>query len=70
MGVFADKFGSEQQPQEWLISFYEKQLSWFFNNMGRTTEHGVKVTPRLIRATMRRYSQLLEKFDVTDWEQS
>ena len=70
MGVFADKFGSEQQLQEWLISFYEKQLSSFFDNIGGTTSHGIKITPRLVRVTMRRYSQLLEKFDVTDWEQS
>ena len=70
MGVFADKFESEQQLQEWLISFYEKQLSKFLSDIGGTTENGVKITPALIRTTMHRYSQLLEKYDVTDWEQS
>ena len=70
MGVFADKYESEQQLQEWLISFYEKQLGKFLSDIGGTTEYGVKITPTLIRTTMKRYSQLLEKYDVTDWEQS
>ena len=70
MGIFADKFESEQQLQEWLIAFYEKQLSRFLDNIGGKTGYGVKITPTLVKTTMTRYSQLLEKFDVTDWEQS
>ena len=70
MGVFADKYESEQQLQECWISFYEKQLGKFLIDIGGTTEYGVKITPTLIRTTMKRYSQLLEKYDVTDWEQS
>jgi hypothetical protein len=38
--------------------------------MGGITEHKVKVTPTLIKTTMHRYSQLLERYSVTDWEQS
>ena len=70
MGYFADKFESEQELHDWLISFYEKQLLCFLNDIGGTTEYGVKISPRLIKTTMLRYSQLLEKYSVTDWEQS
>ena len=70
MGIFADKFESEQELHEWLISFYEKQIQKFLDDIGGITEHGVKITPRLIKVTMHRYSQLLEKNSVTDWEQS
>ena len=70
MGIFADQFESEQELHDWVISFYEKRLKFFLDSIGGTTEYGVKITPRLIKTTMRRYSQLLEKDSVTDWEQS
>ena len=70
MGIFADKFKSEQELHDWVISFYEKQIQKFLNDVGGITEYGVKITPRLIKTTMHRYSQLLEKNSVTDWEQS
>ena len=67
MENFADKFESAQELHDWLISFYEKQLQKFLNDIGGTTEYGVKITPRIIKVTMNRYSQLLEKNIVTDW---
>ena len=67
MGIFADKFGSEQELHEWLISFYERQLISFLDNIGGYTEYGVKITSRLIKVTMKRYSQLMERDIVTDW---
>jgi hypothetical protein len=70
LGIFANRFESEQQLQEWLISFYEEQLRLFLDDIGGITKHGVKITPTLIKITMHRYSQLMEKYDVTDWEQS
>ena len=70
MGSFADKFESEQELHDWLISFYEKQLVRLLNSIGGVTAHNIKVTPMLIRATMRRYSQLLERYSVTDWKLS
>jgi len=70
LGIFADRFESEQELHDWLISFYEGQLKLFLNDIGGITEYGVKITPRLIKATIQRYSQLLEKNSVTDWEQS
>ena len=70
MGIFADKFESEQELHDWLITFYEKQIQKFLNDVGGKTEYGVKLTPRLIKTTMHRYSQLLEKNSVADWKQS
>ena len=70
MGNFADKFESGQELHDWIISFYEKQVVKLLDNIGGTTDYGVKITPRLIKTTMHRYSQLLEKDSVTDWEQS
>ena len=70
MDSFADRFESGQELHDWIISFYEKQVVRFLDNIGGTTDYGVKITPRLIKTTMHRYSQLLEKDSVTDWEQS
>jgi len=67
LAVFADRFESEQELHDWLISFYEKQLQKFLDDIGGLTENGVKITPRVIKVTMNRYSQLLEKNIVTDW---
>ena len=65
--VFADKFESEQELHDWLISFYEEQIQKFLDNVGGYTEYDVKITPQLIKVTMERYSQLLEINNVTDW---
>ena len=69
MGYKRDKpdFKSEQELHDWLISFYEEQLQKFLEDIGGTTEYGVKITPRLIKVTMHRYSQLLEINSATDW---
>ena len=65
--TFANRFQSEQELHNWIISFYQNQLQYFLLNIGGVTKHRVKITSRLINATMRRYSQLLEKYSVTDW---
>ena len=69
MGYSRDKpnFKSEQELHDWLISFYEGQLQKFLDNMGGKTKYGVKITPRLVKITMHRYSQLMEKNSATDW---
>ena len=69
MGFHRDKpnFESEQELHDWLISFYEEQLQKFLDNIGGTTEYGVKITPRLVKITMLRYSQLMEIYSATDW---
>ena len=65
--IFADRFGSEQELHDWLISFYEEQIQKFLDNVGGYTEYDVKITPQLIKITTDRYWQLLEINDVTDW---
>ena len=70
MESFANRFKSEQELNDWIISFYEEQLRRFLNDIGGVTLSGVKITPRLIKSTIHRYSQLLERNDVIDWEQS
>ena len=65
--IFADRFGSEQELHDWLISFYEEQIQKFLDDVGGYTEYDVKITPQLIRITTDRYWQLLEINDVTDW---
>ena len=69
MGYNRDKpnFKSEQELHDWLISFYEGQVQKFLDDIGGTTEYGVKITPRLIKVTMHRYSQLMERYSATDW---
>ena len=69
MGNSRDKpnFKSEQELHDWLISFYEEQLQKFLNDIGGKTKYGVKITPRLVKITMHRYSQLMEKNSATDW---
>ncbi len=69
MGYNRDKpnFKSEQELHDWLISFYEGQVQKFLDDIGGTTEYGVKITPRLIKITMHRYSQLMEIDSATDW---
>ena len=68
--MFADKipeFRTNQDRQYWIISFYESQIKSFLNNIGKETENGVKITSRLIKVTMERYTKLLEKYSATNW---
>ena len=68
--MFADKipeFGTEREQQHWIISFYESQIKSFLSNANGETENGVKITSRLIKVTMDRYTRLLEKYSATNW---
>ena len=68
--MFADKipeFKTDQERQYWIISFYESQIKSFINNIGKETVNGVKITSRLIKVTMERYTKLLEKYSATNW---
>ena len=60
MGTFADKFESEEDLRDWIISFYQDQLQEFLDNIGGVTKYNTKITSRLIKTTMKRYQQLLE----------
>ena len=63
MGTFADKFESEEELRDWIVSFYEEQLLLFFNNIGGVTKNNTKITSRLIKTTMKRYQQLLDRYE-------
>ena len=68
--MFADKipeFKTKRERQYWIISFYESQIKSFLNNTGKETKNGVKITSRLIKVTMERYTKLLEKYSATNW---
>ena len=68
--MFADKipeFRTKRDRQYWIISFYESQIKRFLNNIGKETKNGVKITSRLIKVTMERYTKLLEKYSATNW---
>ena len=68
--MFADKipeFRTDQERQYWIISFYESQIKSFLKNTGKETINGVKITSRLIKVTMERYTKLLEKYSATNW---
>ena len=60
MGTFADRFESEEDLRDWIISFYQDQLQVFLDNIGGVTEYNTRITSRLIKTTMKRYQQLLE----------
>ena len=68
--MFEDKipnFITKKELQYWIISFYESQIKSFLNNIGKETINGVKITSRLIKVTMERYTKLLEKYSATNW---
>ena len=68
--MFEDKipeFRTKRERQHWIISFYESQIKSFLNNIGKETVNGVKITSRLIKVTMERYTKLLEKYSATNW---
>ena len=51
----ARRFESERELEHWVISFYIDRMTYFAMNMGLTTIHGVKITPKLLKNTKRRY---------------
>ena len=60
MGSFAGKY-SEEELGNWIISFYRKRLQYFLNNIGGVTLNKTKITSRLIKTTMKRYQELLDR---------
>mgnify|MGYP003116332813 CR=1 FL=1 len=59
--AFAERFDSKTDLDDWLIQFYSERLDYFQRNMGRTTEHGTKITPLILRKTAERFVELLKK---------
>ena len=55
-----------QGIREWLITFYEEQIRYYIDNMGKDTIFNVKITPRILKATMKRYMQISEEYDAVN----
>ena len=55
------RWKSREYIDDWLIMFYKERMLYFMNNIGERTENNTVITPRLIRVTMIRYSQLVEE---------
>ena len=60
METFGSKFESEEDLNDWVISFYRRRLQHFLDNIGGVTNNKVRITSRLIKTTMKRYQQLLD----------
>ena len=55
------RWKSREYLTDWLISFYRQRMLYFMENVGCRTEYNTMITPTLIKATMRRYAQLVEE---------
>ena len=55
------RWKSGEYLEEWLISFYRERMLYYMDNVGSRTEYNTLITPTLIRATMIRYTQLVEE---------
>ena len=64
--AFRDRFNSIDEFDEWLVAFYEERIIQFMDGIGEFTEYGTLISPALIKATMKRYTELLEKKYVVD----
>jgi len=63
--AFRDRFGTIEEFDDWLIAFYEERIIRFMDGAGEFTEHGTIISPALIRSTMKRYTELLDrKYDI------
>ena len=63
MEAFGNKFESEEDLKNWIITFYIDRMTYFAMNMGEETVYGTKITPRLLKNTKRRYLELLIRND-------
>ena len=64
--AFRDRFESIEDFNEWLIAFYEERIIKYMDGMGEFTEHGTFISPTLMKSTMKRYTELLERKYVID----
>ena len=62
--IFAERFESESGLRDWIIAFYEERIAYFIKNMGKETAQGIKITPRVLTTSMKRYIKLSEERDV------
>ena len=62
---FASRFRNEFELRHWIISFYEKQIEHYIQNMGEMTTYKVRITPKVLGITLKRYLELVGDKDVT-----
>ena len=61
------RFESEQELEDWILTFYAEKLAYYSKFMGGETIHGVEITPELLKITKSRYLTLLmRKYNVTN----
>ena len=56
---FASRFKNELELRHWVISFYERQIENYIQNMGEMTTYKVRITPKVLGITLKRYLQLV-----------
>ena len=66
--AFRNRFDSIEDFDDWLLGFYETRIIEFMDGLGEYTDYGTLITPSLIKTTMKRYTELLEKKYVVDWK--
>ena len=64
--AYRDRFETLESFDDWLLGFYEEQIIKYMDGIGEFTEYGTFISPSLIKATMRRYTELLENKYVVD----
>ena len=63
--AYEDRFTSLEGFEEWLLGFYEERIIRFMDGAGEYTQHGTMISPALIKTTMKRYTELLDrKYDI------
>ena len=65
----AYRFETKEELDNYILDFYAARLAYYSKNMYKETIYGVKVTPKLLKITRRRYLTLLmRKHNVTNGE--
>ena len=59
--TFAERFSKREEIDDWILRFYEERIEFYLKFLGRKTQHGVMITHRTIKTTMKRYLELLGK---------
>tara|TARA_B100001113_G_C21045758_1_gene594403 strand:+ start:216 stop:449 length:234 start_codon:yes stop_codon:yes gene_type:complete len=63
--AYEDRFTSLEGFEDWLLGFYEERIIRFMDGAGEYTQHGTMISPALIKTTMKRYTELLDrKYDI------
>ena len=61
------RFKSEDELNNWILSYYAERLAYYSKNIGKRTVHDVLITPKILKITRERYLTLLmRKYNVTN----